>query len=296
MAINVSLKALAEGTAEALKRFIPATITGVPGDAKTFPVARITDLVVDDETLRDWFLYIAAKTGPPAKPAEWRRVDTISGSNIVCVQNFVDNVPVSGDIIQLYSILTPDEWRTAVKLALGNLSYEYRLEIPLETGKNLYTPTATWLQSKGQIQRYIFRDVSSGATNIYEESAPVVRPIENANGLSFYIPAIPLSITNVSLFIVARRPYDIITADGDTTTCPLPLIRAQAKWEALMLIREYLGSARAKQLYGMTMVVAEQELAKAKARWMPTVSFQEPREEEAWEGVDTGWIPTEWSW
>ena len=122
MAINVSLKAMAEATASSLGRLIDTTVDAVV-DAKTFTINRILDLVPDEETLRDWFLYIAAKAGPPIKPAEWRRVDTISGSNVICVQNFT-NPPVAADLVQLYSILSPDEWRAAVNLALGNLFFK----------------------------------------------------------------------------------------------------------------------------------------------------------------------------
>jgi len=299
MAINVSLKAITEDTAASLGRLIggadsPAKVTAAV-DAKTFTIPRILDLVLDDETLRDWFLYIGAKTDP-VKPAEWRRVDTVSSSNVVCIQNFVDNIPVANDLVQMYSILTPDQWRKAVNVGLGNLYFEDRVEVTLASGQNLYTPTATWLQSKGQILRYLFRDISSGATNIIEESVAVIRPIEDDNGLSFYLPSVPASIANMKLVIVARHPYEILATDAATTTCPTPLLKAQAKWEALNLIYEYLGSARAKQLYGMTMVLAEQDLHKQRARWMPMATFQDIRDEEPWQGIDTSGIPTEWNW
>ena len=125
---------------------------------------------------------------------------------------------------------------------------------------------------------------------------PVIRPIEDNNGLSFYLPSVPSSIANVKLVVVARHPFDVLASDTVTTTCITPLLRAQAKWEALMLIREKLGSTRAKQLFGMAMVLAEQEMHRQRARWLPMGTFQDLREEEPWLGVDTGGIPTDWNW
>jgi len=299
MAITISLKAAAEQTAASLGRLVggedsPAKVT-VKVDNKTFTIPRILDLVPDEETLRDWFLYITDRAGP--KAAEWRRVDTVSTSNVVCVQDFT-NPPLADEYVQLYSILTPDQWRLAVKTALANLYFEDRVEITLASEQNLYTPAAgaEWLQSKGQILRYLFRDTSSGATNITEESVGFIRPIEEDNALKFYLPNLSSSVTNIKLIVVARHPYEAPANDAATTTCPAPLLKAQAKWEALMLIREYLGAAKAKQLFGMAMVVAEQEMSKQRARWLPMGTFQDLREEEPWLGVDTAGIPTEWSW
>ena len=289
MAITTTLKAAAEAVASSLGRLID-TVVDAAVDSKTFTISRVLDVVPDEEALRDRFLY------NPTTPQEWRRINAVSGPNVVCVQDFT-NPPVDDAAVQIYSILNPSEWRDAVNIALPKLYFEDRVSIPLVANTNLYTPTsADWLQSEGQILRYYFRDITSGATNIEEVSVPAVRPIEEDNALSFYLLSTLADITNVSLVVVAKHPFDKLTSDAGTTKCPYDLLIGQSKIEALKLIWNRLGSARAKQLFGMHLVTAERELNQAKARWLPMATGEELRMEEAWLGVDTAGIPTVWSW
>lgn len=293
MAITTSLKVAAEAAADALGRLIN-TVVDTKVDAKTFTISRLIDLSPDDEKLEDWYLY-----NPNASPAEWHRVDgfSITSGNLTAIQAFTDP-PEASEAVQLYSILSPDEWRAAVNAFLQTVFFEDVIQITLTSGKNLYGPSdhgATWLQSKGQILGYKYENTGAGAANVARESVPVVEPIEDDNAVSFYFPALPGSVSDLKVHVRARRYYGALATEADTTTCPYPLLIEGTKFEALKMIFSRMG-ARAKPMFGQEMVLTERELAKAKGKWLPPITHEEQRTDEDWAGVDLGYLPDTWSW
>ena len=287
MAISVSLKTIVEKVAKSLGCMKEGSISVVT-NAKTFTIPRFKDYFPSDKGPEDWFLWCNG---------EWHRVNTWDGNLgvLVTIDDFIA-VPLLGDAVQLYRILEPDDWRDAANYALTSLWFEDRITTALSDGKNLYTLSATtWLQTKQQLIRFLWRDVSGGATYIEEPSVAFLRPIEEDNSLSVYIPILPADITNTRLITVAKHYYEALTSEGAMTTCPEPLFLAATKFECLLRIFQKMPT-KAKADYGRDLILTERDLAKQKAQYVPEATFEDMREEEPWKMVDMGYIPTLWTW
>ncbi len=290
MAISLTLKDGVERVAKSLGCLKAGVVTLVT-DAKTFEILRFKDYFPTDKGPEDWWLWAGA---------EWHRINTWSASTgvMVTVDNFVA-VPLVGDSVQVYKLLSPEEWREAANDSLAALWYEDRITTPLEGDKNLYSLAAvTWLQSKQQLIRFLWRDSSGGAVNIDEPSVAFLRPVEQGNIISLYIPVMPM-ITGLSgtlnVITVAKHYYDRLQNEVAATTCPEPLFTQAAKFESLLRIFQRMPT-KAKADFGRDLILTERELARLKAHFIPEATYEDMREEEPWSGADFGDIPLSWSW
>jgi hypothetical protein len=264
--------------------------------AKTvYTINGLQDYIPDDKAAEDAFAYVKIAT------PEWRRVISYgfpTTNNVTVSRDFTGNVNTN-DKLDLFFILNPDEVKRCVNEALSELFREERLLITLDPAHTLYdvTTTNTWLLTKGQVQRvgFIYTDPSE-ANSVQEWAAPAYRWQESADALSIVLGSFPADCTNTKLVVTARRYYSTLTADANTTTCPLPLIRAAAKKAIMQEIWHELDGVRAKQMFGMEMAITEKDLSAARVTWRQNIVLRDPSMEEVYRGPEVPVDQGEWDW
>ena len=264
--------------------------------AKTvYTINGLQDHIPDDKSAGDAFAYV--KIAVP----EWRRVISYgypTNNNVTVSRDFTGNVNAD-DKLDLFFILNPDEVKQAVNGALSELFREERVLVALDSNNTLYDITTAnpWLLTKAQVQRvgFVYTDPDN-ASSVEEGAAPAYRWQESGDSLSIVLGAFPADCTNTKLVVTARRYYATLAADANTTTCPLPLIRAAAKKAILQEIWHKLDGGKAKQMFGMEMVLTERDLASARVTWRQNIVLRDPSMEEVYRGPEVPVDQNEWDW
>jgi len=264
--------------------------------AKTvYTVNGLQDYIPDDKAAEDAFVYVKLPT------PEWRRLLSYgypTNNNVTVSRDFTGNVNTN-DKFDLFFILNPDEVKRSVNEALSELFREERILVTLDSAHTLYDITTTnpWLLTKGQVQRVGFIYTNPSEVNAVEEyAAPAYRWQETADALSIVLGSLPADCTNTKLVVTARRYYAILAADTNTTTCPLPLIRAAAKKAIIQELWHRMDGGRAKQMFGMEMAITEKDLAAARVTWRQNIVLRDPNMEEAYRGPEVPVDQGDWDW
>lgn len=271
MAETTTLKALREAVAGQLGLLTLVTI-----DTDTDPVFVINDLAdksPDPERLRDFFLYQAAV---------WRRIVSLdaTGTNVTVTRTSA----ITTGAAQIYNYLDPDELNAAINEALKELYYVEKEAVTVIADTKVYS-LPTWIQQRGQILNVKWRDISVLATQPLEEEIEGYAIREDANVCTLYVHDTIRDATTYDIQVYGRRNHQALASDAATTTCPYPLIFAVSMVKVLHKIFTKYGKGVAT-LFGQKMVVAEGELVKAKADWLPRLAAREYVDEDGWRGVD----------
>jgi len=282
-----TFKEIREACAKSLGLYLEVTTNTNTVNAHTILTCPdLEDKVVDNEYLRSAYVW--------RSESEWRRVEStdVPNATITVTRGFATQV-AANSVMKVYRLLSPDEWKTAADDGLRDKFFKDRITVPLVDGQREYTPNAAWLKTEGQIVRMLFRDVNDGSTKPVESAVAAVRVSEVDHVVKVILPTQP-NITNVSLIIEARHYFDAATNDNTTYSLPNKLSEAAVKREALRQIFHKLGPA-AKKVFGQQMVLTEQDLAAAEARWLDTTVRRDLFDEDVPLGGDPG-ASAGWSW
>lgn len=272
MAVTTTLKTLREAVAGQLGLLMNVTI-----DTDADPIFTINDLLdksPDAERLRDAYLYQSGVA---------RRISSIDVTGALVTVTRISAITTGAS--QIYSMLDPEDMNAAINEALQELYFIERESIALVANTYIYT-LPTWVQQKGQILNIKWRDTSVLTTRPLEVEVSSYRIIEDANACQVFLSDALRSVTTYDLMVYGRKNYSTMASDASTTTCPYPLIFSVAMVKIIHRLFNKYGKGIAS-LYGPKMVVAEGEMAKNKADWLPKLVAREYVEEENWEGIDS---------
>lgn len=280
MALTSTRKQIREAAADNLGLLITATADAVDTINKTVTMNKLADAAPDPLYLRDSYL---TKDG-----SVYRRITKFDypATNRVFL---TDNLPglLAGDPVAVYFLLDLDSWNGAVNAALRELYRPDRAEITLVAGVNSYL-LPDWIQTREQVLNLEVKTNQGSLVSLEDWGG--VRYVVQDHALSVVLPYVPHA-SNTVLVVTARRPYDPLTSDTATTTCPYPLAVKAAEVQALRRIFKKHGEA-AKQRYAPAIVKAEQELAVLRQELLPPIVAQPLTIDESF-GPDHDLV---WSW
>lgn len=202
-------------------------------------------------------------------------------------------LPLAFDV---YFILTPKELNECVDLSLSKLWYRDRITITLTEDVNEYniTDSGTWFTDPSQLidMSYRFTDDSGFIREVAVTNRKIISEDDEVTVTLYDIPGTTAD-ASWELVIQGRRWYSALTYDGDTTTCPLPLAKAQIKVDILEKVFNKLGKA-AKENYGMELAIAEKTLEKMKSRYRQAITHTNPVLEHPYTAVDVPVTDADW--
>ena len=230
------------------------------------------------------------------KASGWRKVDSWDAvTDLLTVETAWSVTPVSGDTLEIYQHLTPDEINAAIDTAHSLLYFEDRISTALVADQNLYSfASSTWLKRKGQVISVLLRGTYAG--KIQEIPPGGYDLIEEDDAVSLWLHQVPTDVTDISLVVVARHYYEPFASDAATTTCPWQLLKAQVAVEVIQRIWSVIGSEKAKQLFGMELALTEKRLNELKQRWLPKLDARDVVPAEPRVGPEFAIYPSEWEW
>jgi hypothetical protein len=228
---------------------------------------------------------------------QWRAISShsFSTNTIELVRTISPAATTSVQQFDVYFILTPKEIDDCINQALTKLWFKDKVSISLADDDNYYdlTSSASWLTDSTQIMSLDYRYTSD---SVIREWPSNHRKFEvTDDNVSVILYDIPSTVTGYSLYLTGRHWYEPLTHDYDTTTCPLPLIRAQAKVEVLQKIFNKLGPA-AKQNYGQEMVLADAECERMRSRYRQAIIPIDLSLDEPWEGPEVPVRDGQYEW
>lgn len=208
--------------------------------------------------------------------------------------------PIAAAAIEVYSILTPEDWSDLIRRAINSLWFTDRIVLngtsipPLSAGISLYqlddAAVLDWLKVDTQVIKLMWRSqVTGSGSDLWTEEEPVAQYSLSTDGniVSVLVPSIPQSVTNIELIIEARHYYEDLDDDTDMTTCPVQLARAVVKVYALRKVWALMGEDSAKDMFGQEMQAAERELLDAKRVWVRQVTASPVHLDRVFRGPET---------
>lgn len=295
MSVTSDRRTVRQSVADALGLRGTAKITVVT-DTKTVTVPGLRNFYPDETPVLDaGFCEVVNKESTLG----WRKCDTYDqATDVLVVETAFDGSgPAVNDILEIYQHLTPDEINLAINDSLGDLYYEDRVTVTLVAGQNLYSlsSSAAWFQRKGQVLKVLLR-YTPASNRIEEVPAGGFTIIEEDDAVSIYLHQLPPDVANTALIVSGRHHYDALASDTATTTCPLPLFKAEVTFRVLKAIWGKMGSETAKALYGAEMVEAERRRVMTRATWLPQVQTRDITLPEPYAGPEFAVDPIGWEW
>lgn len=254
----ITRKTIRERAADSLSIFLDS-LQAAPDSPSIVRLANITDVAIDDERFRWYYVYVPDNN-------EFRLVTAVNVANgaVTLGRDFTANV-VQNSVVQIYGLLNPDEWNSIIdNEVMPALFREDRVVIPLVSGTYEYNATsvASWLTTEEQIIRMRLRDQTVAiAPREGEAPAVYIKEVDDHNVWAI----LQIIDTNQRLVIEARRYYTAFGNETSTVNINERLVVERAKYQALKRIFQRLGAA-AKRIYGQQMVLTERDVIEEERR------------------------------
>lgn len=243
-------------------------------------LTKLADLTPDPERIRDSFIFHPNGTNY----TNWRRILKFNfpASQKVSVTRAFDPVPVANEPVQVYFMLDIDEWNRCIDEALKDLFFVDRTAITwVNSPETREYALPSWIQYQGQVLYVRNRYTATGKET--EEGLGSYSLIEDANAVTLKLPHAAPDTNTYQGVVAANHPYSALANDASTTTCPYPLLKANVKVHVLHKIFTKFGQT-VKKNYGQAIMIAEKDLADAKAKWMPPLVARDYILEDEWDG------------
>jgi len=286
MAETATRKVVREACADTLGLLLQVTVDAKI-DTDTYTINALADVSPDPERMRDSFLYSPVEL-------EFRRILNFGypTTNNVDISRAYTHDLGAATAAQIYFMLTPAEWDSVINEVLPEFYYIDRLTVVPIAGTTEYSlATATWLQTKGQVLNVFFEH----KTTKIPEAVGSYEFTEAANVLKLILHVYPPSADTYNLVVEARHNYGTLATDVATTTCPRDLWFNAVQVGGLHRIFKKYGT-NIKRLFGQAVMIAERDLAAAKARSLPPLVSRQYHIDMAWSGPDFGFLPEEAAW
>lgn len=241
----------------------------------TVTTVDLAKFTTDDQRFR--FAFISTDSGTAYTETQLVVSTDVSANTLVTQAAFAAE-PTNAD---LFLVLSPDEWLTALNDYVQSLYYIDWAKITLTAGTHEYdlTATADWLTNKEQIISLRYRNTATSLDPI-EASVPSVFIREDEDVLTANLHVFPNDVSNTALWVEARH-YNTaeITAWATGVKAQDKLVVAGVKHAALKLIYNKLGP-QAKRNYGQAMVLAERDMLTQEHRFQNHTTHKDWQSEE----------------
>lgn len=285
MALTITAQALRENAAADLGLMLKAKVEAVPASDQA-TISKLTDVSPDPERMRDSFILESGAVPATAT----RRIIAMQGD--IITTSHAHGLAVD-DEVRIYFLLTPEEMQAAIDEDIKKEWTRTRHEVTLLSTTNEYE-LPTWIQSKQQVEGVEFRDASD-STYIIEEPAVAYQLIETANIVTLRLIFVPSNIANIKAIIHARKFFTAFASEAATTTMPEPWAVRMAQVAIVHKAFSKHGQAL-KRLFGQEVVLAERELVKLRATFVPPYVARDYRADTHLETHQIGLEPERLGW
>jgi hypothetical protein len=294
--VSIDRQALRETVSRGLRLRVRGTVANkVVGPPVTIDVSAVGGLI--------------SQSGAPISAYVWRASGTPDFSDIARITDYTaadgeltlsrDLNPVlsNGDTVDVFSILSPEDWNLVCDDAMENLGRNIRITVAPSSGVAEYdlTTTNTWLTRRNQVESVLVRR-TDGTNLLYEEPYSAYTLLENDNALTLQLHTVPSDLTNLSIIVLAKRYYATFATDAATTSCPDVLARAAVRVEALRMIYVLMGEENAKGLFATELAESLDALEDAKREFLPRVKPIPIHFPVPYEGPDLAMQVEDWRW
>lgn len=206
-------------------------------------------------------------------------------------------VLANDDVVDVYSVLTPDDWNGAIDAGLVREGRRMQTTVTLTSGQPEYglTALAAALVSKEQVEEVTLRH-TDGTNVLYEEPYPAYILRENDGVVTLQLHTVPGVLTNMTVEVYWKQFYTALATDAATTTCPDELAKAAVRVQALNVAWTIMGEEAAKDMFASELGKAIADLGDIRMQLRPRVKAVPIRHATPYSGPDLAVMPGGWRW